>query len=218
MERSFIFAPSQYYHLYNRGVDKQEVFFTDDEYKLFQKLLFFRNDPTGSVKSSRLANRKLNDAKRDTTLIDICAYALLPNHFHLLVRETVEGGISRFMSKLQTSYAKYMNTKYERSGPLMCRPYRAKHVTDDAYMRWLISYIHLNPLELAEPNWKEKGIGDPAAASVFIRTYPYSSYQDYFVADRDETRIINKEALPFFISDLEDVSVMHQVYNSDSDN
>ena len=208
MERKFTFEKNRFYHLYNQGVNKQEIFFDEDDWRHFQKLLFFRNDRGANFKSSRLRGRKLSESGRGDVLVDICAYVLMSDHFHLLVKEREDGGISKFMSKLQTSFSKYINMKHDRSGPLMGRPFGARYVENDDYLRWLVSYIHLSPLEQTEPQWQENGISDPKAAWELLSSYPYSSYQDYFIADRDETSILHKEALPFFIDDLEDVQNM----------
>ena len=68
-------------------------------------------------------------------LVEIVAYAQMDNHFHLLIKEIQDSGIVKFMSKLLTAYSTYMNKKYDRTGPLMCRPFRAKHVDSDEYFR-----------------------------------------------------------------------------------
>lgn len=165
----------------------------------------------GHIRPARVKDKPLSALPERQPLVDIQAYALMPNHFHLLFSEVVPGGVSTFMSRLLTSYSMYMNKKYERSGPLMCRPFRSKHVDSDEYLRWLISYIHLNPLELHQPDVKEQGIHDVQGAKTFLDTYPYASYCDYFGPERDETRILNKSSLPFFINDLEDVQTMYHL-------
>lgn len=140
--------------------------------------------------------------KETETLVDILAYALMPNHIHLLVREKKTGGISKFMHKLLTAYSMYFNTKYTRSGPLFTRPFRSKHIDSDEYFRWVFAYVLLNPLELLQSDWKERGIQDRNAASLHLQTYPYSSYADYFLNDRPESRILEKDALPIEMHDL----------------
>jgi len=209
MERNIAFETGEFYHVYNRGIDKHKIFFSDGDWRYFQRLLYIRNDVDGHIRPARVKNKPLATLPATEPLVHIQAYALMPNHFHLLLSEAVPGGISTFMSRLLTSYSMYMNKKYDRSGPLMCRPFRAKHVDSDEYMRWLIAYIHLNPLELEQPDVKEQGIANISAAQAFLAEYPYASYRDYFAAERDESRILNKSSLPFFISDLEDVKTMY---------
>lgn len=198
MERHQKFVSGEFYHIYNRGVDKQPIFKNKRDWKVFQRLLFLRNDKESNIRVERVDKKRLDEIERGETLVNICAYALMSNHFHLLVQETGEGNISKFMSKLLTSYSMYFNKKYDRSGPVMCRPFRSKHVDDDGYMRWLISYIHLNPLEIKH----EESDHD------FLMNYQYSSFRDYYNAESENAPILNKEALPIHIGDLEEVNNM----------
>lgn len=195
MERSVKIVANEYYHVYNRGVAKQAIFKDQKDYTHFQRLLFTRNT-SKRIDSARVKGVSLHKIDRGDPFVDIIAYALMPNHFHLLLTSSTDSGISHFMNKLGTAYAMYFNTKYERSGPLMCRPFRSKHITDDDYLRWVISYIHLNPSELTGQN---------------ISSYPYSSYQDYFGDTREENLILNQKQLPINISDLESLAAMKSV-------
>ena len=126
----------------------------------------------------------------------------MPNHFHLLVRERTEGGIARFMQKLLTGYTMYFNTINERSGALFQGKYKAEHVDNDRYLKYLIAYIHLNPIQLIEPRWKEVGLKNRARAEQYLNHYRYSSFLDYCGTEkRAEQRILNLEALPeYFVS------------------
>ncbi len=211
MERDVIFNVGEFYHVYNRGVDKRKIFFSNGDWAHFQRLLYIRNtDSKVKLNLSRIKNESIRLVFHGSpgTLVDVVAYAFMENHFHLLLQEKVEGGISKFMSRLLTSYSMYMNKKYDRTGPLMCKPFRAKYVDSDEYFRWLISYIHMNPIDQIESGWKENGIVDKKAAMKFLKEYNYSSYSDYFVGERDESLILNKKALPTDIDNLEDLSEM----------
>lgn len=208
MQRYAHFVPGEYYHIYNRGINKNKIFFSDNDWKYFQRLLYIRNDAEGFIRIDRCRKKKLHEIEIKTPLVDIQSYALMPNHFHILMSEREAGGISTFMKRLLTSYSMYINKKYNRSGSLMCRPFRSTHVGSDEYMRWLVSYIHLNPVKLVESDWKEKGLSDAVQAQKFLQSFMYASYTDYYIQERDETRILNKNSLPFFISDLEDVETM----------
>ena len=99
-------------------------------------------------------------------IVDLVCFALMPNHFHLLVREKEEGGISRYMQRVLNGYTKYWNTKYQQSGHLFQGPFRAVHVEDDHQLRYLSAYIHRNPHEIGE--WHDRAW-----------EYPWSSYRDY---------------------------------------
>lgn len=209
MERIISFEDGEFYHIYNRGVNRYKIFFSSGDWDHFQKLLYICNRVDGKKQNiSRLKEKNLSQIYREDTLVNICAYALMENHFHLLLHEKVDGGITRFMHRLMTSYSMYINKKYNRSGPLMCRPFRSKHVDSDEYFRWLISYIHLNPLDQVEPKWKEKGIKSKDKALNFIKKYKYSSYQSYFVNENDLSLILDKNLLPIDISNLDSIENM----------
>jgi putative transposase len=127
----------------------------------------------------------------------------MPNHFHVLVREKIENGTSRFVKKLLTGYSMYFNTKYERSGPLFLHPFRAEHADNDRHLKYLFSYIHLNPLSISEPGWKDKII-DRDKAKRFLENYNYSSFADYMGKKRPEGNIINPSAFPDYFCEKKD--------------
>jgi putative transposase len=120
----------------------------------------------------------------------------MPNHFHLLVHEIEKGGISRFMQKLTTGYTMYFNVRYERSGALLQGRFKAIHASEDRHLKYLIAYIHLNPIKLIEPKWRENGIKNQLRARKYLEEYQYSSYLDYLGEKRLQSDIINKNALP----------------------
>lgn len=199
MERTTAFSVDNYYHVFNRGVNKQLIFNSESDYVHFQKLLYTRNTRK-RIDSSRVKKLPFNKIDRGETVVDIVAYALMPNHYHLLLHEKQDGGISSFMSKLGTAHAMYMNTKYERTGPLMCRPFRSRHADSDEYLKWLLSYIHLNPLEILSTLNLQS-----------LKDYKFSSYFDYYSnSHRDEEMIIETNKLPFDIKSLEAVADMKE--------
>ncbi len=209
MERYVPFEVGEFFHVYNRGVDKRNIFFSKGDWDHFLWLLWARNSKK-HIRNPRTSNGQgaslaIGKGDQNESLVDIIAYSLMENHFHLLLHEKIEGGITQFMRRLLTAYSMYMNKKYDRTGPLMCRPFRAKHVDSDEYFRWLVSYIHLNPVELVEKDWKEKGIKDLKKVKKYLDEYKYSSYSDYFADVRNESLILNQEALPIDIRDLEDI-------------
>src|SRR5690606_36166474 len=100
------------------------------------------------------------DFDRGKTLVEIGAYCLMPNHFHILLKSKEDDGISKFMNKLGTSYSMYFNRRYERTGILFQGRYKAKHVESDEYLKYLFSYSHLNPIKIIDPSWKDRGLKD----------------------------------------------------------
>jgi len=106
----------------------------------------------------------------------------MPNHFHLLLHQQVDGGISSFMHKVGTGFSMYVNKKYERSGRLFQGTFKAKFVDQDPYFSHLSIYVPLNPLGLRWPQWKEEGVprGQTERAKQYLRTYRWTSFNDYF--------------------------------------
>lgn len=210
MERHFDFETGEYYHIYNRGIEKRTIFLDDRDRTRFQNLLYLANSDKPVV-FKRVQGLPL-DTMRGEQLTSILAYSLMPNHFHIIGRENKYGGLSKFMAKLSTSYSMYFNTKYERSGSLFCHPYRARHIHFDDYFRWVFSYVHLNPLDIFDPAWEDRRKIHAEKAAAFIKNFPYSSYADYFGKSRPQTKIIHRDALPIPVSDLESIEKMLKEY------
>lgn len=129
----------------------------------------------------------------------------MPNHFHLLLRQLVDGGISLFMRKLG-GYPLYFNKKYNREGPLFQGRFKAVNIKTDAQSTAVVSYIHLNCIELAEPKWKEK-IFNPLAAIKFLESYRWSSYLDY-IEIKNFPSVINKNFLTEVIGEPKEFKKM----------
>ena len=205
MTRIINFAPKEFYHLYNRGTEKRDIFLSPNDYERFAALLYICNQLSPAI--LRIQGKTLSELikiKQEENLVEIVTYCLMPNHIHLLVRASQENGISKFMQKLMTGYTMYFNKKYERAGALFQGKFKATHVSEDRYLNYLISYIHLNPIKLIEPEWKEIGISDLSRAEKYLDRYKYSSYLDYQDQERIEKNIINKNSLPkYFKSKLD---------------
>jgi len=180
--RQITFSEGEYYHLYNRGVDKRKIFMSAAEYKRFQNYLLLMNDVermrvTDLLRSHEAKPREKSDG--GNPLVAIGAYCLMPNHFHLYVTPLAKDGISKFMQRVQTAYTMYFNEKHERSGALLQGTFKAEHVAHDTYAKYLFSYIHLNPAKLVDPEWKEFGARDFKKVREYVRKYPYSSFAEY---------------------------------------
>lgn len=195
MLRDFSFAVNEFYHLYNRGTDKRTIFNNTSDYERFIYLLYLCNGKIPIVFRD-LPKEDIFSVERGETLVDIGAYCLMPNHFHILLCEKIENGISSFMKKLLTGYSMYFNKKYERTGNLFEGTFKAKHVHTDPQLKYLFSYIHLNPAKIIDPNWKTNMHSNRKRLFGYVNTYPYSSFRDYIKADRKEEIILNKKAFP----------------------
>ena len=202
MSRGLTFQPEGFYHIYNRGTERRDVFISGSDYDRFISLLYLANNQQ-LLHRSNYQGRTLPELlalTRGETLVDVCAYCLMPNHFHLLVREHTENGISKFMQKLMTGYTMYFNKLHERTGALFQSKFKARDANDDSYLRYLISYIHLNPVKLVEPLWKEKGISDTDAVKEYLASYIRSSYLDFMGVARAEGKILNMAVLPDYFA------------------
>jgi putative transposase len=210
MLRKDPFITGEYYHLYNRGIDKRIIFKSKYDYERFMMLLYVSN--SNSDKPLRLDNLTNHSHKkfheimildRGELLVSIGVWSLMTNHFHILVRQEIDGGITKFMRKLGVGYSMYFNIKYDRKGAVFGGLFKSKLIgIDDNYMRQLFGYIHINPLEIAFPAWKENLNGSSSVEMrKFLDSYRYSSYQDYIGIDRVEKNILNTKNFPDYFGD-----------------
>lgn len=154
-----IYVENGYYHLYNRGVDKRAVFLNKADCAIFLRFLKQYLSPKEDLPLILEKGERLDRFMRSNMYgeIELLAFALMPNHFHLLVKQTKVDGISKFMNRLCTSYVMYFNKKYERVGHLFQDQYKGILVTADNYILHLSRYIHLNPRKIPnkEINFEE---------------------------------------------------------------
>ena len=213
------FGFREWYHCYSRGVDKRATFLDDHDYLCFLQLVYLANSDRILQRSSfsGFTHRERLQVPRGERLVAVGAYCLMPNHFHLLVQEATEGGISKFMQRLGTAYAMYFNAKYERTGNLFVKPFRSKHVNHDRYFRYVAQYIHLNAAEVYEPGWKQGRVDDIRALERNLCKFAYSSLPDYCSASRAEAnlldssaRILIAEGLPPLASVLDEAALYYR--------
>ncbi len=209
MERKVKFLTGEFYHIYNRGVEKRIVFQNSSDYKRFLALLYISNSNKQLHISNDIWYKKSNldkifEKDRGEPLVAIGAYCLMPNHFHLLLTPLTEGGISKFMLKLQTGYSMYFNIKNERVGALFQGVFKSQHIDEDRYLRYLYAYIHLNPVKLKNVEWKTKSKNFLKQLEKFIAEYPYSSLQEYL---SESYKIIDPEPFPMDKNNICDYSL-----------
>lgn len=139
------FVNGSYYHLYNRGVEKRSVFTSERDYQRFLQTLFYYQFSNLKFRFSRRNspfNKNFDQYPKSTEVI---CYCLMPNHFHLLVRQLKESGVHKFMQKTLNSYTKYFNTKNKRVGSLFQGTFKAVPIESDEQLMHVSRYIHLNP-------------------------------------------------------------------------
>ena len=165
------FVPGEYYHIYNRTILNIPEFKENNNCnRLLQAFLlanstksgpafeYLRNNskPTSDVGSALLLNNALEIARSGEKLVDVLCYAIMPDHYHLLIREVKEKGITEFIRKSNISIAKYVNKIKERKGTIFEGLFKSKHIDSNEYLRHLSLYIHLNPLDfIAGKDWRK---------------------------------------------------------------
>lgn len=170
-------------HALNRGVEGRDLFLDSSDYVRFVHNLYEFNDEAPAQEFSRrdVGGTTSHIRKR---LVEIHGWCLMRNHFHLLLSECVEGGVSKFIKKLNVGYAMYFNERYERSGTLFQGRTKKVLVEREAHFNYLLHYIHLNPLDYLDgaKDWRvrsKSGIKNAKKALAYLDGYRWSSYLDY---------------------------------------
>ncbi len=164
------YIEDSYYHVYNRGVEKRNIFRDDYDYRVFMNLLKIYLSPLPDAINEMekiFPTKKIRIKKTFHDEIDIISLCLMPNHFHLLLHQNSSKSITEFMRAVCTSYSMYFNKKYSRVGSLFQSIFKAVYVSKDEYLLHLSRYIHRNPLKLTGFN------------PVKLGEYPYSSFSTY---------------------------------------
>ncbi len=168
-------APDEYIHVYNRGALKQPIFFNDRDKKRFLFLILLLQSPIELRNTDRMFkefiqnpesyihNQSINLKDR---YVELTAFCLMQNHFHLLVHEIKEGGIAKYMQRVQNAYTKYINIKYQKSGHLFQGAYKDVLVESNEQLLHVSAYIHKNPKEITE--WQNNYLD-----------FPWSSCKDF---------------------------------------
>lgn len=175
-------TPGEYYHVFNRGNNKQIIFQNQSDWARLLFLIIYLQSPYNFNNLSRQTSYfvkhsvfnisdKIIEEIPKKRYVELVSFALMPNHFHLILHEIDEGGISKYMQRILNAYTKFFNTKYGINGHLFQGPYKIVRVTNNEQLLYLSTYIHRNPKEIFE--WKNKE-----------DNYTWSSYQDYVKENR----------------------------------
>ncbi|MBI2032741.1 MAG: transposase [Candidatus Levybacteria bacterium] len=172
-----------YYHIYNRGVEKREIFKDESDCRIFLHCIMLYLSPVDEILQKypdKIRIRRFIKSNLSEE-VELLCFALMPNHFHFLIKQNSKDGIIKFMRRLMTSYVMYFNKKYQRVGTLFQGRYKAVNIDRDEYLLHLTRYIHLNPFEInSDINFKE-----------------FSSYI-YYTSSKHPSWIKPKEILDYF--------------------
>lgn len=177
------------YHALNRGVEGRNLFQDEKDYARFVHDLYEFNDkrPVNNLSYrfdiKGFGNPYFLEDEREK-IVDLHGWCLMKNHYHLLLSEREEGGLSLFLRKLNVGYANYFNERYERKGTLFQGKTKKIHITNTPHLLYILHYIHLNPLDYLNGahNWRvrsKQGIKNAEKALDHLEKYRWSSYLDY---------------------------------------
>lgn len=179
--RKITFVNDYIYHVFNRGIERRSIFTNKREFERAQELIKFYKHKETPIRFSRfikLAEDVRNNIPKtlykSERLVDILAYCLMPNHFHFMLKQNTDRGISTFISNFANAYTKYFNTKNQRSGPLLEGVFKAVLVESEEQLIHLSRYIHLNP------------IASSIIGADKLDYYAWSSYPEYLSLSNNE--------------------------------
>lgn len=151
-QRLIPFINAHYYHVYNRGVEKRSIFSDERCYERLKNICEYYLYDNPRLKFSKyiqltnnLKHEYLEGLKSHERIVTVISYVFMPNHFHFLLRQEIDGGVSEYIRRISDSYTKYFNTRYKRVGPLFQGQFKAVHITSDEQLLHVSRYIHLNP-------------------------------------------------------------------------
>lgn len=179
-KRDAPFTVGEWYHCYNRTLDKRIAFADAKDYQRFLEILYLANDQT-ALRRGDLGAGTLAEVLREPRggrLVTLGAFCLMPGHFHLALRESAEGGVTTFMRKLGTAYTLYFNSRYGREGNFFLKPFLSLHVPLERYPS-VVNFVHANPTVLYEPQWRTGHVVDHQFVVEHLMAYPYSSLAAY---------------------------------------
>jgi putative transposase len=191
MNRKDRFISGNFYHIYSRtALNVPEFKKKENANKLVQAFLLANSTNSGQafnyLRNDRNANLEkaqeiIKDGKK---LVDILCYVIMPDHYHLLLRQLIENGITEFIRKCNTSIAKYINIKNDRTGSLFGSCFKSKYIDSNEYLLHLSLYIHLNPLDFIDnKNWRYNKLRNWRFKKEKLLNYPWSSLRKFLNED-----------------------------------
>ena len=178
---------NEVYHISSRAVGDTVIFDSEEDFfrGIFSIYEFNNGDPVNiwerrrerAVEKRKIGKTALTLQKRNM-LVEVLAFSFMPNHFHLLLKQLVDNGITEFMRKVNGGYAKYFNKKYNRKGHLF-NLFKPVLIKDETQFKNAFTYVHTNLISIIEPGWKENGIKNPDKVKRFLENNKRHSYPDY---------------------------------------
>ena len=191
------FVNGEFYHVLNRGVEQRSIFLDDEDYLRFLNSVLVFNDKNPTPWNLRgfwntnNSSSLIENYKPQDPLVEIHAFTLMGNHFHFLLKQIRNNGISDFMRKIG-GYAYYFNKKYQRIGSLFQGRFKAVLIKNEKQLKNIFVYIHANAVEIIEPKWKEFKVENPNKAISFVKEYKWSSCRDY-LAERKNSNLLTSD-------------------------
>ena len=167
----------EYYHIYNRGVDKRDIFSNEKDLNRFIESIIEFNQIDVIHSLTNLRKSQIAPEALSEPLVAIVVYCINPNHFHFVLKQLVDGGIAKFMQKLQAGYTSFFNQKESRTGVLFQGPFKSHHLHDDNYFNKIIGYVNNND--------KVHNIPEDKKYLVFNSDHEYKS-NDFTIVDKQE--------------------------------
>jgi len=140
------FAIGEYYHVFNRGVDRRDVFMDNEDFERFLRSMreFNNKEPMGGLHMHEFRDRLIREIGQLDPLVNIICYCLNPNHFHMVFEQVAERGVEKFMHRLGTGHTKYFNVRHKRVGSLFQGKFQSVHIDSDEYLLHVSAYVNLN--------------------------------------------------------------------------
>jgi putative transposase len=195
------FINGEFYHIYNRGVDRRNIFSDSyDLYRFFQSMDEFNvSEPIGSIYEASFLDLAVTAKRKRKRLVKFIAYCMNPNHYHFILQQAKEGGLSEFIKRLAGGYTWYFNNKYHRSGSLFQGTFKAKRIDSNEYLLHLSAYVNLNykvhklgglTAKLIKSSWDEYIANDSEAfcekqiiSEQFSKSYDYKKFAEDSLID-----------------------------------
>jgi putative transposase len=201
------------FHALNRGVDQRVIFKDTQDYARFVHNLYEFNDhapaPAFTRRTASNVGHTMSDSREK--LVDIHGWCLMKNHYHLLLSERIDSGMSLFLRKLNVGYARYFNQRHGRAGFLLQGRTKKILVDRHAYFLYILHYIHLNPLDYLQvaKQWRIRDgqqLRDESEVLFYLKSYRWSSFRDY-CGTKNFPSLITKKLFAEALGDYENALV-----------